>query len=138
MASTPHWAVEDFVAGKISHNELSRILHERDTGMTALHFAAVQGSTSTVQSIDDSKAVDVDIETSEGSTPLQLAAKNGHLEVVAFLLAAGARTEVKDGVGQNARTQSAQAGHWRVVALLDRVSDDKSSLKAPDGLCSEG
>jgi hypothetical protein len=51
--------------------------------------------------------------------PLTLAARYGQVETVQALLAAGADLEGKDGFGRTAREVAADAGHTRIVELLD-------------------
>lgn len=55
---------------------------------------------------------------SRGSTPLIIAAYYDHSEAVAFLLKAGAETELKDNLGQTALMGASFKGHTKIVKLL--------------------
>ena len=96
---------QDFVSRVRSKEELQRKLvnPEHSTrGYSPLHEAAVGGHrailTFLLKGIDSSHAVNC--LTTDGSTPLHLAAKMGHDQCVMALLAAGADPKVRDGGGR--------------------------------------
>lgn len=75
------------------------------SGMTALHWAAYEGHTEVVRVLGWGGAA-VDARTGHGkgqqNTPLMLATLGGHLGCITLLLAMGARTDLKNGKGQDA------------------------------------
>ena len=58
--------------------------------VTALHTAAMNGHTSTVQTLIDADA-DVNAKTENDITPLNLARKNEHSEITRILVSAGGK-----------------------------------------------
>ena len=60
----------------------------------------------------------MDKATDDQETPLHRAADNGHAEVVAALLAAGATKDLKDKWGDTPLANAAENGHAEVVAAL--------------------
>lgn len=60
----------------------------------------------------------IDCKEDEGSTPLILAAKAGHLNVVKFLLKLGASYEAKTDTNQSALHKAAARGHVGIMKFL--------------------
>jgi ankyrin repeat protein len=58
-------------------------------GLTALHFAARQGSAASVGALVE-RGADVNAASADGTTPIVIATINGHYDTAAFLLAHGA------------------------------------------------
>ena len=68
---------------------------------------------------------DKDLLTSDGSTPLCIAAQNGHFKVAQMLLAE--RVDVnKTGTGATALYRASEGGYYDLVNLLMRAGADKS------------
>lgn len=57
-------------------------------------------------------------------TPLMLAARGGHVEIVDLLLASGADPKLKDAAGYSAFTMACQGGQLAVVDSLVRAGED--------------
>ena len=65
------------------------------------------------------QGADVNARTSDGLTPLMLAAKNGRTEIItALLLDQGADVKAKTDYDTTALMLAAQNGHTETVALL--------------------
>lgn len=58
------------------------------------------------------------------ATPLQVAARSGHLEIVKLLLDAGANVNHVDLDGFSPVTDAARAGEWNVVKILAEHGGD--------------
>ncbi|MEP7117423.1 MAG: ankyrin repeat domain-containing protein, partial [Acidobacteriota bacterium] len=93
-------------------------------GMTALHWAAMNGSTELVAFLLQAGADPNPATRVGGYTPLLLAAKQGHGAVVDRLLAGGATAGAGTDNGTTALMFAAQSGDLRSVELLlDRKVD---------------
>ena len=66
--------------------------------MTALHLAAQAGKVETVQYLVEQGKVDLNCRDDGGWTAMVWGAEHRHLEVVKYLLAAGADPNVRDNV----------------------------------------
>ncbi|XP_038069860.1 ankyrin repeat and SAM domain-containing protein 6-like [Patiria miniata] len=83
-------------------------------------FAACEhGDLASVQALLDQDASGcVDADGGEGFTPLQMAAGNGHEDIVRLLLMRGASLDRQNLYGWTALMQAASHGHASIVALL--------------------
>ncbi|CAH1249880.1 LRRIQ4 [Branchiostoma lanceolatum] len=91
-----------------------------DDGRTALHSAAQNGHTGTVQALLKAGAT-VDARTMQhigNRTPLHLAAENGHTGPVQALLAAGADINARDIMKKTPLHHAANDGHPECVKVL--------------------
>jgi hypothetical protein len=101
--------------------------------------AARKGDLASVKAALESKA-DVESKTRYGQTPLYLAAMNGHIEVVKFLLDQGAKVDVTDTFYKSSAIGfAASRKHVDVVNLLlprstdfDRNLNTATSLRNPE------
>lgn len=57
-----------------------------------------------------------------GETALMLAARNGHTEMVDFLLSRGANPDVQNDRGKTAETLAQESGHGDIAALIAEAS----------------
>jgi ankyrin repeat protein len=88
------------------------------SGRTALMFASTGPSRATVELLLKHKAKVNEVDGGERWTPLMFAAAEGHTDVVAALLAAGADPGMQDTDGDSARDFALQRGH---KALAERL-----------------
>ncbi|VDD74642.1 unnamed protein product [Mesocestoides corti] len=91
---------------------------DKETSIGQLCTAAFQGKLEVVKTILKDNSVDVDARDAAGSTPLVLASRQGHLEIVKCLLAANARLDQIDQDGWSALRSAAWGGHRDVVKVL--------------------
>ena len=94
-------------------------------GMTALHWAALDGHPDIAQTLVYAGARIDPITRLGAYTPLHLAAKGGRVEIVGILLGAGANVEARTSTGgATAMHLAAQAGSAEIItALLDKGAD---------------
>jgi ankyrin repeat protein len=93
-------------------------------GMTALHWAALNGDLATMNVLLYAGATPDPLTRLGGYTPLHLASSRGHEAVVARLLEAGGRHDAVTTTGVQPLHLAAQAGDPRsLTALLERGAD---------------
>ncbi len=61
---------------------------------------------------------DINAKTTWDYTPLSLAAYDGHIEVVRYLLAQGADPSIATRNGVKPWRRAQKRGHWKIVKLL--------------------
>lgn len=94
---------------------------------SCMHYAAQRGDHDVVERMLDFGAA-ADQRTSQGSTPLQLAAENGHLKTVKLLLHKGANINAQDtDTGASALHLAAVRKHPAVVRYLVAQGADVST-----------
>ena len=99
---------------------LAKEVQVNQTGWTALHYAASVGSDEIVKMLLEASAY-IDAESTNGTTPLMMAARGGHVSTVKLLLDEGADPTLKNYIGLNA-LDFARASDMR------RVIDDMTDL----------
>ena len=93
-------------------------------GLSALHFAARQGATDTVQALVEGGADVNQRSAGDHTTPMLIAAVNGHYDLVLYLL----------GQGRRSRTSPATPGMAPLYAVLNVEWAPKIVLPAAAGL----
>ncbi|MEO6221974.1 MAG: ankyrin repeat domain-containing protein, partial [Vicinamibacterales bacterium] len=93
-------------------------------GMTALHWAALNGDLKTIEVLLVAGAMMEPLTRVGGYTPLHLASSRGHAPVVARLLEAGCKPLILTATGVQAIHLAAQAGSADAIrVLIDRGAD---------------
>jgi len=98
---------------------------------TNIHQAAVEGDLKSIKFFIEEKKVEVDAQNEESKTPLWIAAENGHLEVVRYLVDKNANLEAEDKKKLIPLEIAIKKGHLEVVKYLNEnrtedmtISDD--------------
>ena len=95
-------------------------LRQSDVDVMTILFACARGHTSyleTIVSRDNANVCDYDMRT-----PLHIAAANGHLDIVQYLLSLGASASARDRFGRTALQDARDSGFDRIEQLLTRLS----------------
>ena len=88
-------------------------------GRTQLHHCARNGLTTSVKRLLSIRNINVNVKDDwRGSTPLHLAAYNGHIEIARLLLQNGAEVNAKSNYGRTPLHCSAYRGHVDILHLL--------------------
>lgn len=85
---------------------------------SALLGACTRGDAGSVEQLLDAHA-DPNVAVDGLSSALHLACSSGHEHIVAMLLTAGARTDVRDASSRTSRQCAEKAGHGTCVAVID-------------------
>jgi len=80
-------------------------------GSMAIHYAAKSGMLRALNKILDLAPEMIDVQDSEGSTPLMEAALNGKSEALSLLLERGANRDLRNANGRTAAQLALEAGH---------------------------
>lgn len=83
-----------------------------------IHSAAKKGDLNAVKKLVEKKNSNVDLQNKNGETALHVAAANGNLEVMGYLLEQGALIDIQDAGGNTALHQAALAGFLDGIELL--------------------
>jgi len=97
---------------------------------TPLHCAAQGGSLIVTQLLVEEYHYDINAKTSNGSTPLLLAAFKGHLNVVEYLFKKGASLKERTRKGFNAFLLATWGGHFSVLKWV--YNEDSSLIRSKD------
>lgn len=89
-----------------------------DDGSMAIHCAAKSGMSTALRKILDLAPETIDVQDSEGSTPLMLAAATGQADAINALLERGANRELRDAKGRTAAQVAQEAGHQQASTAL--------------------
>ena len=96
---------------------------KNEQGITALHLAALNGDTKTVEELIEAGA-DINAKNEQGITALHLAALNGHTKTVEELKKLGADIDAKNEQGITALHLAALNGHTKTVEELIEAGAD--------------
>jgi len=104
-----------------------------DNGGTALLAATISGHATTLRTLLDKNTDSVTVdarERREGYTALVLAAKDGHIDIVRWLLEAGANPNIPSNAGMTALIHAAGGGYTEMVTeLLDHEAEPNAQTK---------
>ena len=108
------------------HDSLGEPIFVRDgSGMTPLHWAAGLKDVDTVRALlRYATAKDVNTRDHSGETPLQLAVRNGQIEICRELLAQRADPNIQDNIGETALFSAIREQNNNVTQLLLEFSAD--------------
>lgn len=94
----------------------------------ALRISAENGHESLTAFLLNIDSVNIESRNYLGQTPLCLAAKLGHIAIVALLLEEGANTELRDDIGRTPLSHAAENGHECIVRMLLERNTDSDSM----------
>ncbi len=89
-------------------------------GWTALHYAASSGNLEIIRHLLEQSAF-IDAESPNRTTPLMMAARSGHRDAVALLLAEGADATLRNELGLAAADFARAQGHGGLAEQLDSL-----------------
>ncbi|KAF6801170.1 ankyrin repeat protein [Colletotrichum sojae] len=119
-----------------SHSDVAKTLLEMsdkrlrsNDGRTVSHVAALVGEILVAESLFGEGTFNTKSRDREMQRPLHLAARNGHTDMVAFLLEQGAEMNTKDSSGYTPLHVAANRGHTEMVAYL---IEQKAEMEARD------
>lgn len=115
-----------------ARQQIVEILLKRNVDLTktqqpVLYRAAFHGYINIIKVLLNkqlNKNVDVDIKNYINSTPLWIAASNGHVNAVSLLLKHGADVDCMNLLGTTPIYAASSHGHWRVVTMLRNYCAD--------------
>ncbi|KAH6813692.1 hypothetical protein C2S51_022710 [Perilla frutescens var. frutescens] len=87
-------------------------------GRRVLHYAAEMGILEICQFLIENVGVKIDVLTDKGATPLQYAVKEGHVEIVEYLIEQGALVDMSDSKGFTSLHYAVQKDNKELVKLL--------------------
>lgn len=103
-------------------------------GYNALTLAARHGALEIVKIAVELPASNIDTQTATGKTPLILAAREGHEEIVSHLLAKGASLEITDNQGKTALHHAIINGKEAIAEqLINKMSIEQINLPDKNG-----
>jgi len=95
--------------------ECIKFSHERSCDMSSLLQACGTGNVTEVRRLVEEEGANVDKATSNGPTPLAIAASSGHMSVVRYLVEQGAEVDKARATSFSPLNMAAQAGHVAIM-----------------------
>lgn len=89
---------------------------------SALHYAVFAGHAEVVRELL-ARGADINGRSTNGSTPLMMAAREGREEIATRLLAAGARADLVNDAGEGAADWAMRHGHLRIAQAATTASE---------------
>ncbi|KAI8482878.1 hypothetical protein Bbelb_394130 [Branchiostoma belcheri] len=123
-------AVGDLQVIDLLINAGAEVDSQDEVGCSPLHRAVWYNKFDVVQALLSKYAADKDKKNLEGYTPLHLAAKAGHLEILKILLKTGVDLDVVDKVGMTAADHAKEREHLDAVKLLGEYSSKQDATAA--------
>jgi ankyrin repeat protein len=96
------WESDPAMIGFLLRHGAKPDLHRSGKGRTALHIACAYYACETIIQLLVESGADVNAVTTDGTTPLMLAAQNAKARVVDYLLKKGAKKDLKNRSGKSA------------------------------------
>ena len=119
LSSNEHGATSDESVGLALLEAGPDLSFMSDDGSMAVHCAAKSGMSKALRKILDLAPETIDVQDSEGSTPLMVAAATGRADAINALLERGANRELRDAKGRKATQVAQDAGHKQAsIALM--------------------
>jgi ankyrin repeat protein len=104
-----------------------------DYGWYAIHWSAYKGDLKTCEYLVEVKHANVNCENNDRDNPLIMAAFQGQLEVVVWLMTKGANVNWQNENGVNAMMMAARWGRMEVVRALVEQGHADCNLKDSQG-----
>lgn len=105
-----------------------------DEDRTALSLIAEKGPLASVQLLVEETSSDIETRDSKGYTPLLHAASHGSLEILKYLIRAGADPTVTDNQGKNILFHAAQGDRTEISLFLLGIEHSDHLLSDIDGM----
>ncbi|MCZ7565502.1 MAG: ankyrin repeat domain-containing protein [Burkholderiales bacterium] len=97
---------------------------------SALHYAVFAGKR-VVAELLIRHGADVNARSTNGSSPLMMAAREGHAELARLLLGVGADTTIRNDWGDDALAWAMRNGHARIGRMVARPDEFAAAARAP-------
>ena len=104
-------------------------LNRDDKAWSALHYAAFAGHREVVAYLLE-RGADTNALSTNGSTPLMMAAREAQQEIAQTLLAAGARTDIVNEHGENAVQWAMRNNNLKIAKMIDSAALSQGAAAA--------
>jgi len=113
--------------------ECIKFSHQRSKDMSTLLQACERGDVVEVRRLVEEEGADVDRATSNGPTPLAIAAHSGYISVVQYLVGQGADVDKARSTSFSPLSMAAEEGHVVIVQYLCEHGAVKDNARDGDG-----